>query len=144
MAQRRFVLGAAVISAGLIYLIVAGVRQSSASHMTLATFAESAHSLEGKRLQVGGCSVVKGSIEWDEYRHRPRFKVADDRNSLFVRYTGNTVLPDTFKDEALVVMEGYYDPTAHQFDAQVVFAKCPSKYEGEDYQDHVVALNAGN
>ena len=133
-----------MIGVGLIYLMVAGFQQSSASHMTLATFAESAHSLEGERLQIGGCSVVSGSIEWDEYRHRPQFKVADDSHSLQVRYTGNAVLPDTFKDEALVVMEGYYDPTAHQFEAQVVFAKCPSKYEGEDYEDHVVALNAGS
>ena len=144
MAQPKFILGSAVIGAGLIYLMVAGFQQSSVSHMTLATFAERAHSLAGERLQIGGCSVVAGSIEWDEYRHRPQFKVADDQHSLQVHYTGNAVLPDTFMDEALVVMEGYYDPTAHQFQAQVVFAKCPSKYEGENYEDHVVALNAGS
>jgi cytochrome c-type biogenesis protein CcmE len=144
MARPKFVVGAGVIGAGLIYLMVAGFQQSSSSHMTLATFTTRAESLEGERLQIGGCTVVLGSIEWDEYRHRPRFKVADDRHSLQVRYTGNTVLPDTFKDEALVVMEGYYDLTARQFEAQVVFAKCPSKYEGENYEDHVVALNPGS
>ena len=144
MSRPKFVVGAGVIGAGLIYLMVAGFQQSSAWHMTLATFAERADSLQGERLQIGGCTVVSGSIEWDEYRHRPQFKVADDRHSLQVRYTGSAVLPDTFKDEALVVMEGYYDLTASEFNAQVVFAKCPSKYEGENYDDHVVALNSGS
>ena len=26
------------------------------------------------------------------------------------------------------------------FDAEVVFAKCPSKYEGQDYDGHVQAM----
>ena len=74
-----------------------------------------------------------------EYRHRPAFTVTDGERALQVRYTGNAVLPDTFRDKALVVLEGRLTQ-ANQFEADLVFAKCPSKYEGESYDDHVEAL----
>ena len=50
------------------------------------------------------------------------------------------MLPDTFKDKALVVLEGEYVAAKDSFDAEVVFAKCPSKYEGQDYGGHVQAM----
>ena len=144
MTRLRFIVGGAVIGAGLLYLVAAGFRQSTSTHLTLASFAAGPRQFEGQRLQIGGCNVVSGSIVWDQYRHRPQFAVADDKYSLRVRYTGNTVLPDTFKDDAVVVMEGYYDVSTRQFQAQVVFAKCPSKYEGESYDSHVAAQNSGS
>ena len=112
--------------------------------MTLRDLAKQvvATDLEGKRIQLGGCKVVPGSIRWDEYRHRPAFTVADSTYSLEIRYVGNAVLPDTFKDEAQVVLEGYYDSGRNCFEAQIVFAKCPSKYEGQSYEGHVQAMNA--
>lgn len=112
--------------------------------MTLRDLAKQvvATDLEGKRIQLGGCKVVPGSIRWDEYRHRPAFTVADSTYSLEIRYVGNAVLPDTFKDEAQVVLEGYYDLGTNCFEAQIVFAKCPSKYEGQSYEGHVQAMNA--
>jgi cytochrome c-type biogenesis protein CcmE len=97
--------------------------------------------LADERVQLGGCTVVEGSIHWDEYRHRPDFTVTDGERVLRVRYTGSAVLPDTFKDRAQVVLEGRYLAAQDLFDAKVVFAKCPSKYEGQDYQGHVQALD---
>jgi cytochrome c-type biogenesis protein CcmE len=93
---------------------------------------------------LGGGTVVPGSIEWDKYHSRPEFTITDGEHSLKVRYTGNAVLPDTFKDKALVVLEGEYHQTNNTFTADVVFAKCPSKYEGQSYDGHVQAMNDGN
>ena len=135
--KNKFALGAVLISAGLVYLFVSSVEQSAATHVTLNTLLQDGDTYEGRRLQLGGCTVVGGSIEWDQFRHRPEFLITDGERNLRVRYRGNSVLPDTFKDQAQVVLEGHYDDGADQFDAQVVFAKCPSKYEGKDYQDHV-------
>ena len=110
--------------------------------MTLQNLMEAAHSdaLEGQRIQLGGSTVVPGSIQWDKYRSSAEFDITDGERSLRVRYVGNAVLPDTFKDEALVVLEGEYQATHGAFDAEVVFAKCPSKYEGQDYEGHVQAM----
>ena len=137
----KFVVGSVVVAAGLVFLLISGVRQSSARHLTLDLLLQQAASseLSNQRLQLGGCTVVDGSIQWDEYRHRPEFTVTDGERHLQVRYTGNAVLPDTFRDKALVVLEGRFT-SSNQFEADLVFAKCPSKYEGESYDDHVEAL----
>lgn len=144
MKKYQFVLGSLVIAAGLIYLFATGVQQSSAMHLTLPTLMEQLghKNFNGQRLlQLGGGIVVPGSIKWDEYHHRPEFTITDGQHTLQVRYSGSTVLPDTFKDKAIVVLEGHYKPDQNFFDAQVVFAKCPSKYEGQSYEDHADAVN---
>jgi cytochrome c-type biogenesis protein CcmE len=97
-----------------------------------------AHLWEGKNLQLHGY-VVPGSI----MRRRDaqgnitlehRFKVqnnparaAEPGGVVEASYTG--IVPDTFKDEAEVVLRGRLGP--HGFDTAPngVVAKCPSKYE---------------
>lgn len=143
MRRHKFTLGSLVIAAGLVYLFVAGVDQSTATHMTLQTLLGKSLD-EDQRIQLGGGTVVPGSIEWDTYHSRPEFTITDGEHTLKVRYVGNAVLPDTFKDKALVVLEGQYHQTDQTFSAEVVFAKCPSKYEGQSYEGHVQALNSGS
>lgn len=143
MKKYQFILGSLVIVAGLIYLFTTSVQQSAAMNLTLpALIDQLGHKdFKGERIQLGGGTVVPGSIKWDEYHHRPEFTITDGEHTLQVRYTGSTVLPDTFKDKAIVVLEGHYKSDQNLFDAQVVYAKCPSKYEGQNYQDHVDAVN---
>ena len=142
MRRYKFTLGSIVIAAGLLYLFVASVQQSTATHLTLRNLKDYALD-DSQRIQLGGGTVVPGSIEWDEYHSRPEFTITDGEQSLKVRYVGNAVLPDTFKDKALVVLEGEYHQAAGTFTADVVFAKCPSKYEGQSYEGHVQAMDAG-
>ena len=68
MRRYKFILGSVVIATGLVYLFAAGVRESAAHHMTLSMLksAESSQ-IVGRRIQLGGCTVVDGSIRWDEY-----------------------------------------------------------------------------
>lgn len=139
----KFTVGVAVILAGLIYLFVSGFQQSQATHMTVSTLVERLRSedLQERRIQLGG-EVVEGSIEWDEFHHRPTFVVTEGGVRVPVKYTGNAVLPDTFKDRSPVVLEGYYVAETSLFEAEVVFAKCPSKYEGQSYDDHVETVES--
>lgn len=139
MERYKFIIGGLVIAAGMAYLLIAGVEQTAATHMTLGTLVETPID-EDRRIQLGGGTVVPGSIQWDEYRHRPEFLITDGNQTLKVRYSGNAVLPDTFQDRAQVVLEGRYLAAGQVFDAQVVFAKCPSKYEGQSYEGHVEAM----
>jgi cytochrome c-type biogenesis protein CcmE len=142
MKKYQFILGSAVIAAGLVYLFATGVQQSAAMHLTLPALMEQLgqRDFKGQRLQLGGGTVVPGSIKWDEYHHRPEFTITDGQHTLLVRYTGNAVLPDTFKEKAVVVLEGHYKADQQLFDAQVVFAKCPSKYEGQSYETHMESM----
>ena len=90
---------------------------------------------EGKGLQLHGY-VVPGSI----YRKRDsleyRFKVQNDPprggalvNSAVVEASYSGIVPDTFKDEAEVVLKGRLSPGGFDVAPNGVVAKCPSKYE---------------
>ncbi len=93
---------------------------------------------EGKRIKMGG-HVEKGTIFQKpgtlEYQFdvRPVAAMAKHPEALgktiTVRYTG--VVPDTFKDDAEVVVTGKLDSEG-VFQAQDLLAKCPSKYEAKE------------
>jgi cytochrome c-type biogenesis protein CcmE len=91
----------------------------------------------GKQLQLHGY-IVPGSI----YRKRDsleyKFKVQNSparasqtagSHVVEASYTG--IVPDTFKDEAEVVLKGKLTPTGFHTDPNGVTAKCPSKYEAK-------------
>jgi cytochrome c-type biogenesis protein CcmE len=81
---------------------------------------------EGKRLQLHGYVVPHtwtqkpGSLDY-------RFQVQNKGSVVLATYTG--VLPDTFKDEAEVVLKGRLSNDGFHVDPNGVMAKCPSKYE---------------
>jgi cytochrome c-type biogenesis protein CcmE len=82
---------------------------------------------EGKSLQLHGY-VVAGSI----YRARTdslewKFKVENKGSMVNASYHG--VVPDTFKDDAEVVLRGKLTATGFNVIPNGVMAKCPSKYE---------------
>ncbi len=138
--RTKLLVGSVIVALGVIALMFMGVRQSSSRHMTLDAMVElPTEEITGRRIQLAGCTVVPGSIEWDEYRHRPVFQITDGELLMQVRYTGNAVLPDTFQDRAQLVMEGRFVPDQDHFEAEVVMAKCPSKYEGQNYEEHRTA-----
>ena len=88
---------------------------------------------EGKPLQLHGY-VVPGSILVRPNTLEYKFKVqnnparsGESGNVVEASYKG--VVPDTFKDEAEVVLKGRLTPQGFHTDPNGVIAKCPSKYE---------------
>jgi cytochrome c-type biogenesis protein CcmE len=81
---------------------------------------------QGKRLQLHGF-VVRDSIFRKQNSLDYRFQIANNGKSILANYTG--IVPDTFKDEAEVVLKGRLGPDGFQVDPNGVMAKCPSKYE---------------
>ncbi|MBI4161906.1 MAG: cytochrome c maturation protein CcmE [Acidobacteria bacterium] len=77
--------------------------------------------------------VVPGSIQREAGRLGVRFQMTDGVRVLPVAYARE--VPDTFVDRAEVVVEGERDPQG-VFQAQVLLAKCPSKYEASDPGEH--------
>jgi cytochrome c-type biogenesis protein CcmE len=81
----------------------------------------------GKSLQLHGY-VVKGTWKQKPNTLEYQFKVENKGAVVHASYTG--VLPDTFKDEAEVVLKGrLIDDANFQVAPNGVMAKCPSKYE---------------
>jgi cytochrome c-type biogenesis protein CcmE len=90
---------------------------------------------EGKSLQLHGY-VVPGSIMVKSSTLEYKFKVQNNParsseagNVVEASYKG--VVPDTFKDEAEVVLRGRLTPEGFHTDPNGVVAKCPSKYEAK-------------
>jgi cytochrome c-type biogenesis protein CcmE len=90
---------------------------------------------EGKNLQLHGY-VVPGSIMIKPSTLEYKFKVQNNPsrsgeagNVVEASYKG--VVPDTFKDEAEVVLRGKLTPQGFHTDPNGVTAKCPSKYEAK-------------
>ena len=143
MNRTKLTLGIAIVAGGLAYLFIAGFKQAGATHMTVSQLANHAQpeDLQDKRLQLGG-TVVEGSIKWGKFHDRPTFLVTEGDAVIQVRYIGRGLVPDTFKDNSPVILEGHYAAAEKIFAAEMIFAKCPSKYEGQNYAGHV-ATNGG-
>jgi cytochrome c-type biogenesis protein CcmE len=80
----------------------------------------------GKKLQLHGY-VVPDSILRKRDSLDYRFQVQSKGAVIPARYSG--IVPDTFKDDAEVVLKGTLSPQGFHVSPDGVMAKCPSKYE---------------
>ena len=87
---------------------------------------------EGKHLQLHGY-VVRDSIlrkrDSLDYRFKVTAKVGDNTRIMAAHYTG--IVPDTFSDDAEVVLKGKLEADGFHVAPNGVMAKCPSKYEAK-------------
>ena len=82
----------------------------------------------GKPLQLHGF-VVPNSILKKRNSMEYRFQVQSQGQVVQASYTG--IVPDTFKDDAEVVLKGVLSADGFAVHPNGVMAKCPSKYEAK-------------
>ena len=131
-AGTKFLIGAAVIVAGVTGLIVTGVKETGVYFLTpteLLTRTQSDPTFHDVGLKVGA-KVVPGSVRRDPASRTIDFKVSDGTSEFPVTYSG--LVPDTFTDASNieVIVEGKYGRDG-VFHATEVLAKCGSRYEAE-------------
>jgi len=127
---KKFVIGISIIVLGIGYFMVSGISKGSSYYVTVKDLAESGDRLIGDRLRMGGV-VLEGSISVDVRKLDVNFKIHQDEHVIDVFYNGIT--PDMFRDGSDVILEGNF--TAERvFVADLLMAKCPSKYESSEYQ----------
>lgn len=121
------ILPALLLMGALIYLIGANFSEAVVYYYSVdeytAQFDELSH--RGVRINGKAFGIEKQGTEC-------RFRIGGKGKSLPVVYRG--LLPDTFKENADVVVEGTWNQAQQCFEAQTLLAKCPSKYEGKDFQ----------
>ena len=123
--QAKFGIGIGVIVISLASLAWLGYGESKTYYHTIAELQTLHGSDRSHRIRVGG-TVAPGSIH--RMTGRVDFVLEGEGKSLSVSYVGNDPLPDTFVDKAQALVEGR--PAADgRFVAEVVQAKCASKYE---------------
>lgn len=130
--QRKFLVGFGLVIAAIGYLIYTGATDATMYYLTVSELKAAIESGDldyDENMRLHG-KVVNGSIQRDGVGTlRIRFIAHEGGERAPVVYTG--VVPDTFRDESEVVLEGGYarDGT---FNAHTLYAKCPSKYESEE------------
>lgn len=82
----------------------------------------------GKKLQLHGF-VVPNSILRSRSSLEYQFKVQSNGQIVDATYSG--IVPDTFKNDAEVVLKGTLSHNGFAVSPNGVMAKCPSKYEAK-------------
>lgn len=123
--QAKFGIGIGVIVISLASLAWLGYGESKTYYHTIAELQTLHGADRSHRIRVGG-TVAPGSIH--RMTGRVDFVLEGEGKSLSVSYVGNDPLPDTFVDKAQALVEGRPAPDG-RFVAEVVQAKCASKYE---------------
>lgn len=125
----KFLFAGALIIGAICYLMFSGINDSMVYYYTVSELQAQSSQLSEKGVRVSG-HVLPGSIDKDDDGTRVQFVVFEKTTDaqMPVVYTG--LIPDTFKDNAEVVVEGLYHNDA-SFEANTLLAKCPSKYEGQ-------------
>ena len=118
---------AVIVVLALGYLVYAGVRESMVYYLTLDEMFERVPEIHSSKIRVSG-KVVPGSIVKD-IDGSLEFSIADEEHNLDVMYKG--IIPDIFADDVEAIVEGTYTE-AGVFQADLLLAKCPTKYESTD------------
>ena len=128
MLKHKKLLGAVLIGCvGLGYLIYLLLGSSIAYYSTVSELKAKGDSVVDRQVRVGG-TVTSDSVDFDAKELILKFTIADESASLPVVYKG--VVPDAFKPDIQVVVEGILDSMGI-FHATALLTKCPSKYQPE-------------
>jgi cytochrome c-type biogenesis protein CcmE len=129
--DRRFLAGLAGVALMVTYLIWTGISDTMMYYLTPSELVERARAnpaLHEQGVKVSG-NVVPGSHRQETGELLNTFVVTDpDHPDVRLTVLFPRPLPDTFTDEAEVVMEGRYRPDG-TFEATEVLTKCGSRYE---------------
>ena len=143
--QTKFVAIVAGIVLTLAWMGVSGVKESATYYVTLDELL-AMESPESKRIRVGG-DVADGSIvrraDVVEFTLHQQDDTMETARVLDVVYTGADPLPDTFRDKAQALCDGFLR-TDGKFEATKIQAKCASKYEAAPGEDAAPVYGAGS
>lgn len=126
--RKKALIGSAVIILAFAYLVYSSMQGTTMYYLTVGELLDRSEGTNSQQVRVAG-KVQVGSIARDDKNMIVRFVALDDKDpgrTLRVVYKG--VAPDTFKDDVEAVFEGKLAPDG-VFQANVLLAKCPSKYE---------------
>jgi cytochrome c-type biogenesis protein CcmE len=121
-----------VLALALAGLLAATLREGTEYFKHVDEVLANPSAWQGKNLQLHGY-VVRDSIlrkrDSLEYRFKVTAKVGDGVRVVQAQYTG--IVPDTFADDAEVVLKGKLEADGFHVAPNGVVAKCPSKYEAK-------------
>jgi cytochrome c-type biogenesis protein CcmE len=121
-----------VLALALTGLLRATLREGTEYYKEVNEVTTNPEAWHSKRLQLHGSVVRDSSLRKRDslaYRFKVTNKVGESTHIVNAEYTG--IVPDTFADDAEVVLKGSLGPDGFKVAPNGVMAKCPSKYEAK-------------
>lgn len=88
--------------------------------------------LKGKFITTQGF-LIEESVKWDADNIEIYFEIQEEEtNGEVLKVIYNGVRPDNFSEGVIVIVSGFFQEGG-LFVAEKVQTKCPSKYEGSEY-----------
>jgi cytochrome c-type biogenesis protein CcmE len=126
--KKKYIISSIIICIVVVYLIFTGFKSEGVYYLNVDELIAKDVSLN-KNVRVSGI-VEKGTIKRIDAEKKLYFHLADEGNKYVnVFYKG--IIPDAFKEEIGVIVEGSYNREKNLINADVLLAKCPSKYEAK-------------
>lgn len=122
--KTKWIIGISFVALGLGIVLTTNLPNSLQYYLTVDEFSKDTKKYENQEIKLAG-KVAIGSIEKSSNNIDWKFVVQNNGTAIPVRYHG--AMPDTFKDDADVVVTGMYKDAT--FTANNVLAKCASRYE---------------
>jgi len=125
----------AVIAIAVAYLVVAGLQGATVYFLTVSELQAKGAAAQNQVFRVSG-NLVPGTLAKDNTGVGVQFLIADPaaQQPLSVVYHGGQV-PDIIGDNIEIVAEGKLDSHG-TFTASSVLAKCPSRLEDAQPEEH--------
>jgi cytochrome c-type biogenesis protein CcmE len=128
----KIALTVAVLAVALAGLLRATLKEGAEYYKHVDEVLVDPGAWQGKNLQLHGY-IARDSIlrkrDSLEYRFKVTAKVGDDTRVIAASYVG--IVPDTFSDDAEVVLKGKLEQNVFRVAPNGVMAKCPSKYDAQ-------------
>lgn len=122
------VVGLLILSA-IILLMITGFKENQIYYIEVHELQKDPDKFTKKGIRISG-DVLNGSVKKDEINKHLEF-VMTDKTGAKMNVVYNGIIPDAFKENVQVIVEGKYDKSSNTFTANTLLAKCPSKYEAE-------------
>lgn len=132
LKNKKIATGLIFAAAALIIMMFSSIPSASSKEMPISDLVGNPEKYEGDYLMTQGL-LDEESIEWDSDKIQLRFSLRDENEeniSLPIFHEG--IKPDNFSEGIIVIVEGFLNDDG-VFEAEKVQTKCPSKYEGEEY-----------
>lgn len=123
----KFVILGSMIIAVVSFLAFTTFEESKSYYMNVDEVKQIGQKAIGMSLKVRGM-VDKGSIKRDG--KKLAFSMGLNGQSIHVNYVGDAIIPDNFKDNTEVIVNGTMTD-ASSFEARRIQAKCASKYKAD-------------
>lgn len=127
MPRLKFIVAGGFILVAISYLMFSGIDGSMVYFYTIPEMLTQPQGGPTRGIRVSG-NVSPGTIQEYTAQSKVEFTMFDKETGQNMQVVYQGIIPDTFKDHSEVVVEGTYLSQDELFEANVLLAKCPSKY----------------